>query len=283
MPIQPTLELHNISDAEFSEIDSVVMGCAFATQNHFGRLFDERVYENDLASRLRAEGLSVHTQVPVTLAHCGFEKTYYLDLVVNHMLYELKAVGALTGEHHAQALNYAMLQDIRLVKLINFGEAKVRGRLLRNALSKEERYQTTMNLADWRIVGSHCGGLINQMQSLIEDWGTHLDFRLYRDALVSFYGGEANCFQRVELLSGTELLGTHSVQQHDANLAFAITAFNKSQDAYRQHLKVLLEHVPVLRGIQWLNMNHSCLEAFTIERDIDSRMGTNRMKYLRPS
>lgn len=50
MPIHHTLELTNISDREFSEIDSVVMECAYATQNRFGRLFDEPIYENDLAA-----------------------------------------------------------------------------------------------------------------------------------------------------------------------------------------------------------------------------------------
>ena len=61
MPIYRTLELQPISDSEFAEIDSVLMACAFATQNHFGRLFDERVFENDVAARLQAKGLTVYT------------------------------------------------------------------------------------------------------------------------------------------------------------------------------------------------------------------------------
>ncbi|MCX6840126.1 MAG: hypothetical protein NTX35_20275 [Verrucomicrobia bacterium] len=43
MPIHRTLQLPSITDREFAEIDEVVMRCAYATQNHFGRLFDERI------------------------------------------------------------------------------------------------------------------------------------------------------------------------------------------------------------------------------------------------
>jgi hypothetical protein len=62
---------------EFDERDAIVMRCAYAAQNTLGRLCDERVYENDLALRLSAEGFkAVHTQVPVTVKHDSFEKVY---------------------------------------------------------------------------------------------------------------------------------------------------------------------------------------------------------------
>ena len=126
MPIHPSLQLKSVSDTDFAVLDKAVMDCAYAAHNKFGRLFDERIYENDVAARLRALGLEAHTQVPVRVEHGTFQKTYYLDLVVNHMLYELKVVSILTSDHDAQALHYAILQDIRLVKLLNFGEVKVR-------------------------------------------------------------------------------------------------------------------------------------------------------------
>ncbi|GEM_PF-6592892 len=47
IPIHRALELQSISDSRFAEIDKEVMACAYATHNHFDRLFDERVYEND--------------------------------------------------------------------------------------------------------------------------------------------------------------------------------------------------------------------------------------------
>lgn len=99
MPIRSSLDLRSISDIEFQQIDDAVMRCSYASQNHFGHMFHERIYENDVAARLRSEGFEVHTQVPVYLTHEGFQKVYYLDLVVNQMLYELKATSRLIPEH----------------------------------------------------------------------------------------------------------------------------------------------------------------------------------------
>ena len=105
MPITPSLHLEPVSDDEFAIIDKAVMLCAYAVHNKFGRLYDERIYENDLAARLRVEGFDVQTQGPVLMTHGGFQKTYYLDLVVNHMLYELKVVATLTGDHDVTSLS----------------------------------------------------------------------------------------------------------------------------------------------------------------------------------
>jgi GxxExxY protein len=273
MPIHRALELQSITDRAFAEIDEVVMRCAYASQNHFGRLFDERIYENDLAQRLCAHGFDVHTQVPVKVCHGGFEKTYYLDLVVNQMLYELKVVSTLLREHDAQALNYAMLQNIRLVKLLNFGEAEVRGRLLRNAVGESERHQPTMRKTGWKPLGPRCEELVVHLKELIRDWGTHLSSILYTEALVHHFGGEAHCVQRVELSSGELSLGTHPLQMHDADHGFVLTGFTRPQPSYRKHLEVMLEHAPTLKGIQWINLNHSRLEVTTIEPEIGRRMG----------
>ncbi len=274
MPIHRTLELDSISDRDFAQIDAAVMRCAYANQNHFGRLFDERVYENDVAARLRAEGFEVHTQVPVKVSHGQFEKTYFLDLVVNQMLYELKVVSTLLREHDAQALHYAMLQDIRLVKLINFGEAEIRGKLLRNALTEPERHQPTMRKTGWKPLGPRCTELTEHLKELIRDWGTHLDYRLYNEALIHHFGGEAHCLQRTNLMSGSVTLGTHAVPHHAAEHGFIVTGFTRPQPSYRQHLEVLLQHAPTLKCIQWINLNHSRLEVTTIEPEIDRRIGT---------
>ena len=119
---------------EFDERDAIVMRCAYAAQNALGRLCDERVYENDLARRLRAEGFAcVHTQVPVTVTHDGFAKEYRLDLVADDALYELKTTSAFAPDHQTQALHYAMLLDINHTKLLNFRPEKVLGRLRFNA------------------------------------------------------------------------------------------------------------------------------------------------------
>jgi GxxExxY protein len=266
MPIQPSLVLQSVSDLDFAAIDDAVMRCAYASQNHFGNLFDERIYENDLAARLRAEGFDVHTQVPVTVTHGSFVKTYYLDLVVNQMLYELKAVATLIPEHEMQAIHYAMMLEIRLVKLLNFGGDKVRGKLLPNAMHDRSRYQPRMRNTGWHQLSHNCERLIVYLKELISDWGTHLHTRLYNEALVHHFGGEVNCLQRAEVCSEGKSLGTHLVQMHGPNHAFAVTSFTEPQPNYLRHLEVLLRHVPAIEGLQWINLNHSRLEITTVTR-----------------
>jgi GxxExxY protein len=265
MPINPTLHLDSVSDEQFAEIDKVVMRCAYAVHNKYGRLFDERVYENDLAARLLAEGFDVHTQVPISVAHGSFQKTYYLDLVVNQMLYELKVAAALVSEHDTQALHYAMLQNIRLVKLINFGESKVRGKVLPNAVRFEERFRPMLRKSGCRILTPHCERLMNHLKSLLHDWGTHLSSLLYNEALVHHFGGEAHCVRRVELTDGRTLLVTHRVQFHSDDQAFIVTSLQRDQAAYRSHLNTLLAHTN-LNTIQWINLNRARIEITTLEK-----------------
>ncbi len=264
MPIIPSLQFERVSDDEFAIIDKAVMRCAYAVHKKFGRRFDEQIYENELAARLRAEGFVVYTQIPVLVTHGGYEKTYYLDLVVNQMLYELKAVGGLASEHEAQSLHYAMLQNIRLVKLINFGEQKVRGKLLRNAVDTADRHRPTLQNSAMRFITANCERLVTYLMAIIDDWGTHLSSHLYSAALVDFFGGEAHCVLRMELRSGPLLLGTHRVQLHADRLAFIVTSLSRNQPAYQQHLNVLLAHTK-LRAIQWINLNHSLVEINTVE------------------
>ena len=65
LPIVLPFPIRNLTQREFDEVDAVVMRCAYASQNALGRLCEERVYENDLAARLRTVGLpEIHTQVP---------------------------------------------------------------------------------------------------------------------------------------------------------------------------------------------------------------------------
>lgn len=265
MPITPTLELPQITNDAFSDIDRVVMPCAYAAQNKFGRYFDERIYENDLAARLRAEGLNVQTQVPLHVTHGSFHKTYYLDLVVNGLLYELKAVATLRTEHEAQALHYAMLQNTRLVKLLNFGESKVRGKLLSNALNSEARHQPELIQSDSRFMTPQCKNLFHYLHSLVRDLGTHLSGHLYNEAVIHHLGGVGACIRRVDVRSGDSVLGTHSVHSHAPGHCFVISALTRNQMTYRRHLEVLLEHSSV-EGIQWINLNNSRIEFTTLEK-----------------
>jgi GxxExxY protein len=265
MPIQRAFHLQNLTQIEFDALDRIVMRHAYASQNKFGRLFDERVYENDLAMRLRAEGLDVHTQVPVKVTLGSFEKTYYLDLVVNHMLYELKVVATLLAEHKAQALHYAMLHDIRRVKLINFRAAKVQGELHYNPVTDAERYEPRYRTRAWNPQTPGCEKLILQIHNFIADWGTHLDGRLYNEALVHHFGGETGCLQRIRVNHEQTELGSHLIQSHAPDFAFVVTSLFRDQEHHLGHLQRLVKNLG-LQALQWINLNRAQIELTTITR-----------------
>ncbi len=264
MPIHCPITLAPLTDAEFDAIDRVVMGCSYAAQNHFGRLCDERVYENDVATRLRAEGFAdVQTQVPVTLTHEDFSKRYRFDLVVNRMLYECKTVAAFAPEHDAQGIHYAILGNTDRVKLLNFRSPKVVGRLLRSPLSRVDRWRIAIAQDRWQPLSERCPALVERMTALLGDWGAFLEARLYEEALVHFFGSKARCERRLQVTRDGLELGTHKLACHADDVGFVVTALAREMAAYEIQIQRLLRSLP-LRGIQWLNLNHAELQLVTL-------------------
>ncbi|MES2595951.1 MAG: GxxExxY protein [Verrucomicrobiota bacterium] len=263
MPIHLPFTIRNLTQSEFDEIDRVVIKCAYATQNELGRLCDERVYENDLALRLREAGMiDVHTQIPVTVSFKDFSKVYRLDLLVSNALYELKTVSALTPRHDAQALQYGMLAGINHVKILNFLTSKVQGRLRYNTLNHMERQNVIWNTERWRRLSDRCTDLREHFITLIGDWGSCLEASLYEEALVHHFGGESACTSRVPMSRNGQSLGTHLISSHSEGFAFVITAF-MGLDSQRHHLQRLLR-LTGLKGLQWLNLSHRVIQLETL-------------------
>lgn len=265
MPISCQLKLRNLTPAEFDERDAVVMRCAYASQNALGRLCDERVYENDLARRLRAEGFkSIHTQVPVLVTHDGFTKEYRLDLVADDALYELKTTSAFVAQHDAQALHYAMLADVNHAKLLNFRSGKVQGKLLFNALLAARRRVAGVEDAGWISLSPECESLRRRLRALQEDWGGGLEARLYEEALIYFCGGEERCVRRIPVVLDEVELGSHAIQMHAEGLSFMVTAYAAEVVAQRGHIRRLLG-LTGLRAVQWINLDRSAVQSQTIQ------------------
>jgi GxxExxY protein len=163
---------------QFERLDFRVMGHAYATQNELGRLCDESAYQADLKARLLTDGFrAVHTEVPVTLAHRDFSKKYFLDLVADDALYELKADKALTSEHEAQLLNYMFLLGLRRGKLLNFRPSKVEGRIVATSLTHDQRRRFTAVTGRWKDLTAACGTLRRTMCDLLQDWGAFLEVK----------------------------------------------------------------------------------------------------------
>ena len=121
MPIHCRITIPALTPDEFKTRDYRIMGQAFACQNELGRFCDEGAYETDLVARLRTDGFrEVYAQEPVVVTYEDFSKTYFLDLIADGALYELKAVSSLSGEHKSQLLNYMLLLGLRCGKLLGY-------------------------------------------------------------------------------------------------------------------------------------------------------------------
>ncbi len=266
MPIQCPVTVAALNADEFEKLDYRVMGHAYASQNELGRLCDECAYEADLKARLQDDGFrSVQTQIPVTVSHCDFSKTYRLDLVADDALYELKAETTLCGEHDTQLLHYMFLLGIQRAKLLNFRPPKVQGKIIATSLNQDQRRQFTASTERWSDLTLACAFLRQTMLALLHDWGAFLDFALYQEAMVDILGGPSNVERRVNVHRDQLELGGQRMLLPAPGVAFRITAFTESQGHIEHHLRRLLA-LTDLEAIQWINLNHSKIEFTTIKK-----------------
>lgn len=121
-----------MTTCQSNEICDVIRQTAYDVHVFFGMGYLEKVYENALAHRLSLKGLSVEQQVPVRVQdEDGFVVgEYVVDLMVNGVIVELKAVESLHPVHVAQTLNYLKATGIKYALLINFGSLKFQCRKL---------------------------------------------------------------------------------------------------------------------------------------------------------
>lgn len=269
MPITGPHDLLPINQEEFAELDYRVMGVAFECQNDLGRLCEESIYQNDLAARLKEEGLSAVTEVPVSVTHGNFVKIYLLDLIVaNAGIYELKTALGLVGQHEAQPLNYLFLSGAHHGKLINFRPAKVESRFVNTTLTQSERRQFAVELDAWEERDQTERNFRESLLGLLNDWGCWLDLALYTEALIHFAGGEGRVVHRLPLTRGNTRLGTQCFHLLNPETAFRITALSEGTSQYERHLSAML-HLTSLRTLQWVNLGRHSIQFITLTRRID--------------
>ena len=264
MPIHCPIQIKHLDSAAFEAIDYRVMGHAYASQNELGRLCDECAYQADLKARLLADDFrSVLTEVPVTVTHRDFSKKYFLDLVADDALYELKADAALIGEHETQLFNYMFLLGVPRGKLLNFCPLKVQGKIIATSLTPEMRRSFTTITECWQDLTPACATLRETLNDLLHDWGAFLGVALYQEALIHFLGGVNNVEHRVSLNRKGLDLGSQRMLVHTPDSAFRLTAVTEDQHYVESHLRRLLA-LTNLKAIQWINLNHARIEFTTI-------------------
>ena len=107
------------------ELTKTIIGCAYTVHNALGAGFLEKVYEQALMLELKASGLVVESQVPLSVTYRDhIVGEYYADLIVeDKVICELKAVEVLKKAHEVQLVNYLVATGIDVGVLINFGDS----------------------------------------------------------------------------------------------------------------------------------------------------------------
>jgi GxxExxY protein len=257
MPIEHGLKIKPISEDDFYTIDYEVMGLAFSIHRELGRLWNERIYQNELADRCQKAGFEkVDSEVPIHVSYQDFTKVYYVDLLLNDAaIYELKTVHALTGEHHQQTLNYLFLLEMQHGKLINMRPPSVEHRFVSTRLTPRKRHDFMIDDRHWQELDEDSLWLKQLMMDLLNEWGAFLEVTLFYDAVAHFRGGEENVLKKIEVVNGSRVLGTQKAHLINSEIAFKITSMTKDEKYYEHHLSRFVQHTR-LKAIQWINFHH---------------------------
>ena len=244
MPITIDKPIEVLTQTRFGEIAFEVMQHAFAVHNQMGRFFDEEVYQNELKARL---GDRASTEVWIHAQHGDFQKSFRLDLLVDHGApFELKAVQQLNDQHRNQLIHYLMLTGLTHGKLINFRPERVDHEFVNSTVSLEERRA-------FRVESSQGSRFQDILIELLRDWGTCLDLQLYEDAVTHFFGGVELVNQNVEVVCEGRKVGTQTMRLVDPTTAFKITSLRRDLEAFESHTQRLLQHMQLER-ILWANV-----------------------------
>jgi GxxExxY protein len=106
----------------YPEESHKILGAFFEVNRHLPKGLLESVYENALVIELRAAGLDVDEQRPLTVTYKGHNiGDFKPDVIVNNkIILELKAVRAIAPEHKAQLLNYLAITGYKVGYVLNF-------------------------------------------------------------------------------------------------------------------------------------------------------------------
>ncbi len=267
MPVHPSISTTRISQRDFKSVARKVMRHVFDLHNEFGRLFDELIYKRDLAARLPG----VVLEAAVTASHGSFEKTYFLDVLVDGSgLFEFKAVDALHPRHRGQTLNYLLLFDLAHGKLINVHTDRVEHEFVNcpNRLINLRNPQIIDTAWNPRVAGADA--FRDLLTALIKDWGVGLEMALYNEAITHLLGGDQVVLHPVPVFGKRGYLVDQPMRLVTPNVAFRITAIHEGTegsmqiDTFAVQLRKLLEHTN-LEAIHWANLTHHQITFTTLQ------------------
>jgi len=265
MPIEPSVTIKPILEDEFHSIDYEIMGVVFEMHKELGRFCDEKIYQNELAYRCQKMGFGeVATEIPIRVSYKEFQKHYYIDLLVDgRIMYELKTVEAITGQHRKQTLNYLFLMGMRHGKLVNMRPQSVQHNFVSTRLTPEKRYSFTIDDQKWKDLNDDSLWVKDLIVNLLAEWGAFLDTNLFYDAISHFRGGVEHVIKKIPVTIDSRVLGTQHMHLLKPEVAFKISSVTRAISSYENHIRRFLSHTP-LRAIQWINFNHEKIVFKTI-------------------
>jgi len=208
-----------LSQDEFHAADYQVMGQAFALHNEMGNLWDEQEYRQQLASKCADIGLDVFEEVCVSVTHNSFTKNYFIDLLINGGIYELKTAAAIAKNHEAQTLNYLFLTNSQHGKIINFGPDSLEWRFISTSLTVNDRAEYSLEASKWNPKETKAQDIPSILEALLDDWGACLSTTLYKEALCHFLELQLESeYQRFILLSPDTALYISGLSSKKNNL-----------------------------------------------------------------
>ena len=114
---------------EYKDVVYKAIGAAMKAHRELGWGLLEPVYNEALHLELLDQGVDNEreTLLPCYYKHHQMEKYYKMDIVIGHVILELKSVKELTSAHRAQLFNYLRLTKKPIGLLINFGQKSLQG------------------------------------------------------------------------------------------------------------------------------------------------------------
>ncbi len=251
MPIFAEGPMRVMSQSEFGGLAYEVVRLSFAIHGEMGRLFDEQVYQNELARWLGGRAVP---EAKVVVSFGGFETLLRMDLLVDQGgIFEIKAAADLHDQHRSQLIQYLLLTGLRHGKLLNFRPDQVQHEFVNSSMTLDERRAFEVQAEGWDSSLPGCQSFRELVTACLRDWGTGLDLQLYEQALMHHLGGQPAVERDVEVCSGGQRLGSHSVRQINPVTAYKLTSIYKDLKAFESHLRRFIEFTP-LEHLVWVNV-----------------------------
>jgi GxxExxY protein len=263
MPILVGSPICHMSQEEFGKSAYDVMEQAFAVHNEMGRFFDEMIYQNAVAGRIR----NSQTEVCIEVKFEDFRHKYFIDLLVGcGAVFELKTVRTLTKLHKSQLLNYLFLTELSHGKLLNFRPDLIEHEFVNTHLKLSDRTAFSVVERDWLEPGPSYRPLQPWIVQFLRDVGAGLDVQLYEAAVAHRLGLEEAGTQDIEIVSGTRILGRQKVRMANPGWCFKVTAIDTVDlSRFEDHAHRFLGHTK-LAGLHWINITRDQVAFTSISR-----------------